>query len=1174
MRSALLLITTYLILVQSSMCQFDASNYVAAIETGAQISFKDIDNDGDLDQIYANTDRVSIQENIGSMKYNNIDLNIPLNINSIRESHFVDLNNDGLLDYLSICSFLGQQPQKIFWMPNLGDFEFGYPILFSSNMQSISSTNLLEVIDYENDGDLDVLCYSSETNTINWYENQNNGTFTAPTLLSNVPLLFNDLQVVDIDQDGDKDIFLLQNPIFWIENLGSGSYASISEFSPSNSNGVSELVFNDIDNDQDDDIIFLQGNGLLYWKENLGNTTFAPTLQFGPVPIVGEKYCIGDFNGDGTKDIATTSQWGQIDSWFPNSGNLQFNVHDTVMSYSTAFSRKMIALDYDLDGNDEIIRTGNKIEVLNFENSGSDFSRALISPMTQVVNELEFADITNDGTSDILMLCNGLLTSVKIDNNSSTTPFTAQSLLFKSVLSTTRFGVGDLNNDGLNDIVFSEFMSGNNHSVRFAINNGSDFDYANSIEICQLNGFNDPEKIILGDIDNDGDDDILLFTFSFSKIAWIENLGNLNFGAYTIIENAQDFGSPMIVDLNLDGNFQILCKRNNALVTYNHQGGGSFQISPPLPTTNAVNGSCLFVDVNNDGDIDILYCNNNNINLLENQGNGNFSSEVNISNSFNGLQLFWVDLNADGFKEILFQPNNNPTLFWIDNQAGVFGQLNSITLEYNERLIHGFDYDHDLDDDLFIQKSNYTGLVIKKNLFNDPSSAKGIVFYDENTNGIQDINEYGLSNVTVKALNEYYFASTNSNGTYSLNFSNAPYSNYTIQPDVPSYWSITNSPPSYNLDYNEFYALSDTLNFGLFPNSQMDSIEVDITGGFPRCNNEVIYWITVRNFGSTKPNCSFSISLDDSLQYISATFLPDSIISNTIYWTMDSINYFEEQVFKLIVLMPDFQSIGDLITSSLSTSIIGSSYVQSDSLIQEIVCAYDPNDKSVFPMGYDEEGYISAETEFLEYTVRFQNTGNDTATNIAIHDYLDHNLLWSSIEVISFSHPMTSSIDGNGMLKFSFNQIFLPDSATNQLGSQGFVKYKVKLKENLTPETQITNTAFIYFDSNPAIITNTTKNTIEPNVSGITSLNPMDINISVYPNPFENQVTVKIMEDVFNSCTIVITDITGRIVSSKSCTDSKTVIPVDNLKSGVYVLNVFSYNNQLLYSTRIIKSNF
>lgn len=149
-------------------------------------------------------------------------------------------------------------------------------------------------------------------------------------------------------------------------------------------------------------------------------------------------------------------------------------------------------------------------------------------------------------------------------------------------------------------------------------------------------------------------------------------------------------------------------------------------------------------------------------------------------------------------------------------------------------------------------------------------------------------------------------------------------------------------------------------------------------------------------------------------------------------------------------------------------------YYYADALNQTLGCAYDPNDKQVEP----NQEYISNGQE-LDYLIRFQNTGNDTAFTVIIKDHLSTYLDWSSVQPVASSHEMEYSVNDGGELLLTFLNIQLPDSNTNLIGSQGFARFRINPLDNLLPNTGIHNTAEIYFDFNPAIITNTVTSTIE-----------------------------------------------------------------------------------------------
>ena len=146
-----------------------------------------------------------------------------------------------------------------------------------------------------------------------------------------------------------------------------------------------------------------------------------------------------------------------------------------------------------------------------------------------------------------------------------------------------------------------------------------------------------------------------------------------------------------------------------------------------------------------------------------------------------------------------------------------------------------------------------------------------------------------------------------------------------------------------------------------------------------------------------------------------------------------------------------------------------------------INCAYDPNDKLVYPQRNPEDGFEVNYTLFDEpllYTIRFQNTGTDTAFNIVIRDQLSTDLDWTTFEPGSASHPYEATLHEDGLLEFHFRNILLPDSIVNEPASHGFVNFTINVKEGVDENTAIQNSAGIYFDFNPPIITNTVENVL------------------------------------------------------------------------------------------------
>ncbi|MCW3127266.1 MAG: hypothetical protein JWO03_2924 [Bacteroidetes bacterium] len=132
-----------------------------------------------------------------------------------------------------------------------------------------------------------------------------------------------------------------------------------------------------------------------------------------------------------------------------------------------------------------------------------------------------------------------------------------------------------------------------------------------------------------------------------------------------------------------------------------------------------------------------------------------------------------------------------------------------------------------------------------------------------------------------------------------------------------------------------------------------------------------------------------------------------------------------------------------------------------------IVHSWDPNYKEVYP-----SRLLPANADWLTYTIHFQNTGSDTAYLVVLKDTLSQYVDAASFQYLASSHHAVVQLDHN-VMTFTFPHINLVDSATNPALSEGWIQYRVKANPNLTDGTLINNTAFIYFDNNPAVVTNT-----------------------------------------------------------------------------------------------------
>jgi hypothetical protein len=246
----------------------------------------------------------------------------------------------------------------------------------------------------------------------------------------------------------------------------------------------------------------------------------------------------------------------------------------------------------------------------------------------------------------------------------------------------------------------------------------------------------------------------------------------------------------------------------------------------------------------------------------------------------------------------------------------------------------------------------------------------------------------------------------------------------------------------------------------------------------------------------------------------------------------------------------------------------------------EITCgtirgSYDPNEKEVAPAGIGPNHYITAADD-LDYVIHFQNTGNDTAYKVVLIDSLDaqHLDLRTFRSGIS-SHRYEVNLGGTGIAKWTFYNVQLPDSGSNEPASKGYVQFKVKQRAGNTPGTRINNFADIYFDANSPVRTNTTFVTIE-RFEVMYPLSVKDINVAAgykvnaYPNPFNTaiQFGISAEQSSGNEYEFVVTDMLGRKVVDKHI-GSSYELSRNNLNAGVYLYKI-SQNGKPVGSGKII----
>ncbi|MFM9947442.1 MAG: T9SS type A sorting domain-containing protein [Saprospiraceae bacterium] len=237
--------------------------------------------------------------------------------------------------------------------------------------------------------------------------------------------------------------------------------------------------------------------------------------------------------------------------------------------------------------------------------------------------------------------------------------------------------------------------------------------------------------------------------------------------------------------------------------------------------------------------------------------------------------------------------------------------------------------------------------------------------------------------------------------------------------------------------------------------------------------------------------------------------------------------------------------------------------------------SYDPNDKQGFPFGSGTDHDIRPGQD-IDYLIRFQNTGTDTAFTVRIRDTLSALLDPASIRPGASSHPYTWELTGEGIISFTFPNILLPDSNINVAASQGFVQFNIKQRPNIPLGSVIENQAAIYFDFNAPVLTNTTWHTVRGMAGIISSVqNPSSKatqRLDIWPNPCHESTNIR-----YNPTSgspqhhLKIYDMLGNLVLQKRINKPDIELQTNMLSPGLYMAELRDARGVLVGIGRLLK---
>lgn len=431
-------------------------------------------------------------------------------------------------------------------------------------------------------------------------------------------------------------------------------------------------------------------------------------------------------------------------------------------------------------------------------------------------------------------------------------------------------------------------------------------------------------------------------------------------------------------------------------------------------------------------------------------------------------------------------------------------------------------------------------------------------FLDSNGNNIQDngepnINvgsfEYQINNgntTHVESSNGiYYLYETNTSNTYNLSYTlDAAYQNFTVTQN--NYTNITVPVNSGVTTYN-FPILGD-----YSPDLQ---VYLNQYGAPPRPGFDYLERIMYRNSGNTVLNGTITFTKD---AIVSITNVSEpGFVTNANGFSYNFTNLLPNETRYIYVTMqtPTIPTValGDVITNSVTITLPAGDVAPNNNeatLSQVVVGSYDPNDKTEVHGGKIVYADFTS-SNYLTYTIQFENTGTANAINVKVDDVLDAMLDVATLKMIDASHDYVLIKEGNN-LSWKFDGIDLPPSVANTTTGKGYIVFQIKPMSGYAIGDIIPNTAEIYFDFNPAIVTNTfTTEFVE--TLGVSDFKKNDF--VVYPNPATNELFIHSKANEAIDA-VVLVDVLGKTIYQEVVKATFSRIDISSFQKGIYFLKV------------------
>lgn len=448
-------------------------------------------------------------------------------------------------------------------------------------------------------------------------------------------------------------------------------------------------------------------------------------------------------------------------------------------------------------------------------------------------------------------------------------------------------------------------------------------------------------------------------------------------------------------------------------------------------------------------------------------------------------------------------------------------------------------------------------------------------FLDLNSNGLKDLgeNNFSFGTFTYQVNNTGAFTNISSpygrHSIYDPNPSNSYDVSYEIFPEFTAYYSL--ATPNFNDLVVALDSGTQVINFPVtivqnYSDVSINEIPVGAAVAGAIYESKIVY----KNQGTTPASGTLFFNKDPLTTIFNISQAGTIITATGFKYNYTNLAPFETKSIFVKMNIPPIPavSLGNLLTNSVSITTTSTDVNAANNLAsnsQIVIGSFDPNDKME---SHGSKILFSnfSQNEYLTYTLRFQNTGTSNAINIRLEDVLDSKIDEQSVRVIDASHFYAMKRVGSELV-FKFDNIQLVPSSQSIPLSNGYITFKVKLKPGFAIGDIIPNTASIYFDSNPAIITNTFNSEFVTTLANET----FDAsNFMIFPNPASNTIQISLQNTNEIIETLKIKDVLGKnILIELNSSSNQQIINVSDLAKGVYFVEI-STKSKLKFTKRLI----